>query len=392
MRKISIVAVLGLVLLSLAGCGGGGGGGSSSATTVSGVASKGIIRNGIIKVYAVSADGGKGALLRQTVTDANGAYQADLGDYQGPVLVEASGSYTDEATGAIMTVSADAPLRAAIGQAAGGAQVAVTPLTELAVQKSEDPVTHKLMLSKIDSSNAEIGAIFKVDIVATMPADPLAASPTATEQQKEHALVLAAVSQLMATKGEDLAAVIAELKGAIGSDHIFAGSAATEMQNALSTFVASTRNATGITDLSATRISAIGGSTRTLTVTATAAGTLSLPVVAMDVIVRLPAGVSVGLTADGKLKDNVVQMAPGFAGPLSMSAYNAATLSARAGVHVAAINLDGFALGQLFTVTCNIAPGATPVATDFVPVPGKVFDRNGELPEGSVTLSAVLSP
>jgi hypothetical protein len=108
--------IIAATALALAGCGGGGGGGTTAPAvsySVSGVASAGLIKNGTVNVYALNADGSKGSLLKTTTTDNTGYYSANVGGYTGPVLVEAYGSYTDEATGTTMTIPSTSPLRAA---------------------------------------------------------------------------------------------------------------------------------------------------------------------------------------------------------------------------------------------------------------------------------------
>src|SRR5690242_17613240 len=115
MKKNALYTILGVVALSLAGCGGGGGASSTTgANIVSGVASAAPIKNGLsnVKIYALNADGTEGPLLRTTSTDAAGFYSASVGTYSGPVLVKVSGTYTDEATEVQITIPADKPLRA----------------------------------------------------------------------------------------------------------------------------------------------------------------------------------------------------------------------------------------------------------------------------------------
>jgi hypothetical protein len=362
LRIFSIVAAIWIGLLALTACGGGGGGGGgvTPETVLSGVASKGIIRGGAVKVYALNADGSLGNLLKETVTDQYGVYHADLGKYQGAVLVEASGSYTDEATGATGTVPGDVPLRAALQSVSGEVAAAVTPLTELAVQMGEDPVTHKMRVLELSSNNALIAAAFKVDILGTMPADALAASASATEEQKEHALVLAAFAGLMQSEGKDLHSVIAGLKDSIGLDKRMAVQAAVQFQAALVTFAKSAANRTGISDISATPLINIGGSTRLLTISA--AGTSSL-IYGLDAEVYLPPGVTVKAAADGGVPDLMLQA---FGGAYVVGNYTPASASMRGRVRVALISLDGVAAGDLITLKCDIAPDAAPLDADFV--------------------------
>src|SRR6516165_1975831 len=105
------------LLMTLAGCGGGSSGNGpapSSKVTVSGVASKGLIKNGTVKVYSATSNATKGALLATAATDSSGHYSAEVTNYAGPIIVEATGSYLDEATGQTRTIDSTAPLRAAL--------------------------------------------------------------------------------------------------------------------------------------------------------------------------------------------------------------------------------------------------------------------------------------
>jgi hypothetical protein len=358
MKMSSVVISIVVGLLVMAGCGGGGGGGGTPGTVVSGVASKGIIRNGSIKVYALNADGSKGALLKETTTDGNGAYHADLGTYQGAVLVEASGSYIDEATGALNTVPADAPLRAALDKVTGEASVAVTPLTELAVQNSENSVTHRITVANIASSNALITAIFKVDILNTMPVDSLAESPNATPEQKQHALVLAGFASMMKSKGEDLQTVITEIKGSLGTDQKMATPAALQFQAAMSDFAGSAGNKTGITDISTTPLVNIGGSTRTLTISVQGA---TAPISGIDLVVSLPSGVTIKDANNGAIQSTTLQSNIFVAG-----LYTHPTATTLGRVRLDAVSVAGFVAGDVVSIQCDIAPGVTPLDSDFI--------------------------
>jgi hypothetical protein len=386
MKQFSVVAALLMGLLALTSCGGGGGGAVVADTVVSGVASKGIIKGGSIKIYVLNADGSKGALLKETTTDANGAYSANLGKYQGAVLLEASGSYTDEATGAASAVSVATPLRAALAAVSGAVSVAVTPLTELAVQLGADLTTGKLRVADLAANNALVAAAFKVDILTTMPADALVASG-ATAKQKEHALVLAAFAQLMQSQGKDLHAVIAEIKDSIGADGKIGTQVAGQFQVALASFAKSSANQTGINDISATTLINIGGTSRTLTVSV--AGTASL-IGGLEADVILPPGVTVKTGSDGSLTAAALQALGGvLADALLADHYTPATASARGSVRVGIISGSGFAAGGIFTLQCDIAPDAAPQNADFVLTLLDAINKQGVALTG-LTLSATL--
>jgi hypothetical protein len=119
----------------LVACGGGSGGGTATTSSFSGSVVKGPVANADVCFYKV-ANGAKGDKISCVKTDATGAYTASL-DASGDVLVEATGgTYTDEATGATVTL-AD-PLQVVVAAQAGGTTVGhVTPLTTVAVSLSK---------------------------------------------------------------------------------------------------------------------------------------------------------------------------------------------------------------------------------------------------------------
>ena len=122
--------LLSLAMLFMVGCGGGGGGGGGAATgaTVSGVASKGPVRNGHIQVFEiVSTSHAKRALagLENVPTDANGNYSFTLPSTlkKGGIMLEVKdGVYKDEATGVDKDVAVEYPnhMRSALGDISAG--------------------------------------------------------------------------------------------------------------------------------------------------------------------------------------------------------------------------------------------------------------------------------
>lgn len=385
MKRLILMLAMVVGLGVLVSCGGGGDG--TPVSVVRGVASKGIIRNGSVRVYAVNADGSQGGLLCATITDASGAYRAELGSYQGAVVVEASGSYTDEATGAVRTVAADAPLRAAVDRVNGEIHVAVTPLTELAVQRGEDPTSHRLTVSQMAANNAAVSALFQVDIVGTMPADSLSASPNATQKEKEHALVLAAFSKLMEIKGEDLPTVIAEVKNGIGSDERMSASVVDQFRGALAAFAVSASNQTGIGDVSATNLINIGGGTRPLSITFSGSNSL-LSVV--DFRITLPPGVTVKADADGNLPSGVLKLANGISqNTLAAGVVTTTTPGAPGSVRIGVTSDAGFSAGLILTLECDVASDAHPVAGAFAPVVLEAYDV-GQFPLGGLNVHVSL--
>lgn len=88
----------------------------------------------------------------------------------------------------------------------------------------------------------------------------------------------------------------------------------------------------------------------------------------IGITVKLPAGVSVKTTADGAVDSSVVTVS-GVAVPGSVATpvYTPATATTPGTLRfvVASTAAGGFGVGEFATVTCAIAPGSFPMATDF---------------------------
>ncbi len=217
------------------------------SSTVSGVASKGPVKGGIVDVYKVE-DGTKGDSLGTATTDDDGNYSINIGSYTGPVLIETTrGTYKDEATG--NDIDLTMTLRAAIGNASGEVTVAVTPLTELAVRIAEPG---GLTPDKIDDSNKLISQLLGGDgtqdlIIGTLPVDITdeTACDGADDSQKEYGLLLAALSQM---SKEDNSKKIDEIIDDIEDDldDIKLDSTGNDLSAALNIFLNSENNKTGM--------------------------------------------------------------------------------------------------------------------------------------------------
>ena len=194
-KKSKILKLIGLIAISFAitACGGGSGSQAPVATSVNGVASKGPITGGEVKVYALRSDGSQGDQLGPTKkTNENGTYSVDIGNYSGNILVEVTdGTYTDEATGNLNQPNPG--LRAALAEASGTVAVAVTPLTEIAVQSAAT-----LTKENIERANSLVSSMVGTDIISTIPVDVSSVVPgTASQAQIEYGMMLAAISKMI---------------------------------------------------------------------------------------------------------------------------------------------------------------------------------------------------
>jgi hypothetical protein len=193
-----------LMLFLLTACGKGEAPAGASTATVSGVASKGPIKNGNVTVTNLS-----GKVLATGTTSSDGSYSIDLFGYKGPIIVKITGGeYVDEATGGTVLVANTMPngLRAAFGNASGATRMIVTPLTEIAVQKA---VNAGLSASSITTANSAVSTAFNINnIITTNPATP-AGVPSLTQTDGEkYVNALVNISKIAKNNALDLAQVI----------------------------------------------------------------------------------------------------------------------------------------------------------------------------------------
>lgn len=113
-KKSSQLTVLAMVSL-LSACGGGGSSSGSSheanpassvqKATVKGTVSKGVIRNGVVTIYAIE-NGTATIQLASTTTNENGQFSALISNYDGPVYVEVTASSSGTPTRMICDAAA----------------------------------------------------------------------------------------------------------------------------------------------------------------------------------------------------------------------------------------------------------------------------------------------
>lgn len=375
-RTLAIIS-----LLLLTACGGGGGGSTSApaTTTIKGVASKGLITNGTVNIFALNADGTKGTKLGTGTTDDIGNYSISFASYSGPVVVEASGDYLDEATGVTKTVPASVPLRAAIANASGTVSIAVTPLTDMAVRQAGT-----LTAQKITTANTLLSETFKIDIISTIPAAPTVTafqSSATTQAQKDYALVLAAVSQHMQTSGSDLATTLSSLSIGITSAGISAQTAST-ITAAATTFVANTNNRTSVTEITGSSLQTIGSTARKMTLALQ--GTSAASVKSIQATITLPAGVSLRADATGKVFATSITATGSAANSYIDGNYIPATDSSPATLTVGLISETTLSSGDVIDLNIDLALGGTsPQVTGFTILSSKLAATGGAVVNGA---------
>jgi hypothetical protein len=196
--------------LLLFGCGGGSGGGgvatSSVDGTITGAAVKGPVNGATVTAYAINS-GVMGAQIGNGATDAQGDFTVSTGAYSGPVMLRMSGgTYTDEATGASMTMQAGDMMTSVMPQAIASAVmngVQITPLTSMAQIRAQS-MSGGMTPANITAANTAMGNYFSVgDILYTHPMNPLTSGSGtgATQDMRNYGMVVAAMSQYANTIG-----------------------------------------------------------------------------------------------------------------------------------------------------------------------------------------------
>ncbi len=265
--------------LSLLACGGGG---SSTASptagggTISGSVILAPVSGASVRAYAVTG-GVMGAQVGASTTDATGNFTISIGHYSGPVMIQASGGgYVDEATATVMAMQAGDAVACAlpsVGADATTTGVQVTPLTAMA-QAMAQAMTGGMTPDNVRSANADVGSYFMVgDIVATMPVDPSVAGSGvgATQDQRNYGMSIAAMSQYAAGLGmTDSSAMVTAMArdasdgvmngmmgstaismsgmgGMMGGSGMMAANAGTTgLASAMTAFVGSSKNRSGV--------------------------------------------------------------------------------------------------------------------------------------------------
>lgn len=194
----TLIALLILALNACGGGGGGGGGGSPAATSVSGSAVKGIIKHGLVEIFAIESGSVASSPLFTTITNASGDYSFTLdASFNGSVMVvisdaEDPGTPTtiacdySEGCGAINPVTfareyafaEDMPmgnteLRALVTNVVGGTPntAALTVFTTMAAAYAET-LGGGLTDANIYSANTRVANLFGINnIITTIPPD-----------------------------------------------------------------------------------------------------------------------------------------------------------------------------------------------------------------------------
>jgi hypothetical protein len=190
--------------LFLYGCGGGGGGSDATTSgvngTIMGTAVKGPVNGATVTAFAIN-NGVMGTQIGTGTTDAQGNFTMSIGAFSGPVMLRMSGgTYTDEATGASMTMQSGDIMTSMMPQAVAGAVmsgVQITPLTSMSQMRAQS-MSGGMTPANITAANTAMGNYFSVgDILYTHPMNPLTtgSGTGATQDMRNYGMILAAMSK-----------------------------------------------------------------------------------------------------------------------------------------------------------------------------------------------------
>jgi hypothetical protein len=260
MRMRNFAALfMSMLVLVMVGCGGGGGSGGTtvpqSGAALSGVASKGPIRNGHIQIFEIVSTSRR---LSSTpfftgTTGADGSFSTNLPASltKGGVMIQIlDGDYTDEATGVVKNIQTEygaTGMRSVFGNISsavkqGSMNVNVTPYTEMVVLDMNDVYDDSTTKHSQDKIQHAFGFDAKgIDIVRTKPLDTSKAFPAgSTVAEQSYSLAMAGISQYQKDfgAGKNLSGVCHDLlDNHMSRDGVLDRSISDEIATATQTFV-----------------------------------------------------------------------------------------------------------------------------------------------------------
>jgi len=209
---------------ALAACGGGGGSTPSSSNpgsgtpvgganiTLTGVASKGTIKDAIVRVYAIDAAGARSAspILNTRTSRSDGSYSLNLGARTGLFLIEVSadaGTTMDDEYSNTIPMPAGLTLRSVVQVDANSPETVtghVTPFTDMLVTAALSAGANGGLTSdNVESAQAEAIKILGFNPLVTRPLNANSAAAAATDDASEklQAVALAAISGIAHNNG-----------------------------------------------------------------------------------------------------------------------------------------------------------------------------------------------
>jgi len=177
-----------------------GSGTGMTSSSVSGTVFNGLMTQATVTAYAIN-NGVAGARIASVTTDSQGNFTMPLGNYAGAVMLQMNGGiYTDEATGATVTMGSSDLMSAVMPTVASGTAssgVWLTAMTSMA-QARASGMTGGMTDTNIMAANTAMGNYFSVsDILKTQPMNPMVAGSgtNASQDARNYGMTLAAMSQ-----------------------------------------------------------------------------------------------------------------------------------------------------------------------------------------------------
>jgi len=192
-----------LFIFQLTGCSGGGSRGNPGPETVSikGVAQAGPI-DGKVTIYELDANGNKVMPPLGTQEDVkDGVFNISVPKGDHPIIIAASGTYKDEATGAIVDMKGQ-ELTQIVADTQQSSDVPVTPTTTFVADMVHEKIRKGELLrmdakGAIEESSQKVAQLFGVDpdTIKAVPKPPTQMDSLSNEGKA--ALLLTAISQAM---------------------------------------------------------------------------------------------------------------------------------------------------------------------------------------------------
>lgn len=247
----------------------------ATAAMLHGTAFNGPVSGGTLSAYAING-GGMSAQIASASVDSQGNFTIPLGSYTGPVMLQMSGaSYLNEATKTTMTMAAGDVMTAVLPTVARGENVIgimVTPLTSMAQSRAMG-MTGGMTDTNISAANAAMSSYFEVsDILHTQPMNPTVtgSGTNASQDARNYGMTVAAMSEYAKSLGmpvsstlvtsmmKDAADGVMDGKNAMSqismsmggmnaSAPMTATAGSTGLVNAMTSFIDSTTNLSGLT-------------------------------------------------------------------------------------------------------------------------------------------------
>jgi hypothetical protein len=236
----------------------------------------------------------------------------------------------------------------------------------------------------IGEANKLVSDIFKVDIIATQPLNLSAESFAyvgTSQVQKDYTLLLAAFSQMAHDYyGGVVSDAIAAMNNDLAKGDKLGSVVSGQLKAALTKFLQSELNPTGIKDVSATNLSNAGGGTKIIKLATVGTLPPGISIYGITVAISLPPDVTVRVSDFERYQtdSHVVYSSGVFPSDIYTTGHFVPAISSSpASLTVSIPQASGSALGEFLTVVCDIPAGTTYSASDFSLPYFKVVDGNG---------------